>query len=257
MTMPTIPTALITDAQSGDNDAMWDVVAAHETLFAGIVRQVAVTASKEEREDLMQDARAVLLERIRAYDTDAPATLGTFVYRAVRRAVAESWARMTTGMSIDASTIIRVRKALADYDGNQEAAYLAIRARQSGHTMDRGTFLAAVEAMNGMERWDTPISSAHGRGDGNDELSLSDVTPDPSGDVTDPVERRELAYWLMAQIDTRQSYALRSYYGVGMEKADDATVSGQLRTTPASVRKIRTRGISAAQAVAIRHDVAA
>lgn len=255
MTMPaTVSDALITAAQAGDNDAMWSIVSLCDPLLNGIVRQVAPASKGEDAEDLLQEARAALIQRIRSYDsTSSSAALQTYVYAFVRRAVAESWVRMSTGLSVEPTLLLWVRKALADWDGNREAAFLAVNAH---HTVERSTFMAAVEAMGAMESWDASVGGSRSSTMG-ENLTLSEIIADPSGDVTDPVERRELAHWLMEQINPRQSYALRSYYGVGMEKADDTAVSMHLRVTPANVRKIRTRGITAAQTVAQSNDLAA
>jgi RNA polymerase sigma factor (sigma-70 family) len=249
-TAPAITDTLISAAQGGDQAAMWQIVSACETLIAGIVHRVAPGAPQSRAEDLVQEARATLVERIRLYDTDASAaSLQTFIYRSVRRAVAEEWIRMTTGLTVDPTTVLRAKHALAQYDGNREAAALSVYAR---HGIDRSAFMAATEALSMVDSLDGAPA-----GDVGDDLTLADVIADPSTDVTDPIERLELAEWLLSRIDSRQSYTLRAYYGVGMEPSTDGEVALHLRITPANVRKIRTRGIDAARSVANAYDVAA
>lgn len=255
MMTPTFTDETVAAAQAGDSDAMWEIVSAHEALFSALVHQIAPKPTREQREDLLQEARAVLVERIRDYTAESStASLTTYLYRTLRGAVTEAWIRMSTGLTVETSTIVRVRRALAEAGGNTELACLTLNAR---HRLDRATFLAAIDAMGTIDSLDTPVSSKHGSGDGNNELTLADVIADPTTDVTDPTERRELAAWLLSQIESRQSYALRSYHGVGMEQAEDTVVAFHLRVEPANVRKLRSRGIDAARVVAARHDLAA
>ncbi|MFF4478731.1 sigma-70 family RNA polymerase sigma factor [Streptomyces sp. NPDC001520] len=248
----TVTDELILAAQAGDSDAMWQIVSAHDSLIHGIVRAVAPGAKREAAEDLIQEGRAVLVQRIREYDsTSSAAKLHSYAYPTIRRAVAEAWVRMATGLTIDAGTALRVKRALVDYDGNREAAYLAMHARFG---TSREVFMATVDALGGVEWLDAPV----GRDDGDSQaLTLADTIADPTADVTDPTERRELARWLLNQIATRQSYALRSFYGIEMERTPDADVAAHLRTTPAAVRRLRTNGVRSAQSVAQRHSLAA
>jgi RNA polymerase primary sigma factor len=255
MTTVAISDDLISAAQAGSSDDMWEIVSRCDAMLAGIVRQVAPGAGREDAEDLLQEARAALIERVRSYDsTSSAAALQTYVYTSVRRAVAESWVRARTGLTIEPSTVLRVRKALVDYDGNSEAAFLAVQVR---HQISRETFMAVMEALSDPESWDAHVRIAGRASHAHQELTLADVVADPEADVTDPVERRELAHWLLRRIDPRQSYTLRSYYGVGMEKAEDADVADHLRVSPALVRKLRSRGIAACRQEASRHDLAA
>lgn len=251
MTTPTaIADELISAAQGGDGDAMWEIVSAFEPFFVGIVRQAAPKASVDQMDDLLQDARAVLVEKLRDYDSStSSAALQTYVYRSVRRCVAESWTRMTCGLSVEPATILRVRRALWSADGNRDEAADEMYAR---HGMERSTFLAAVETMTTVESLDTPRDGDDGEG-----LTLADVIADPEADVTDSVERRELAHWLLSQVDSRQSYALRSYFGIQMDKAPDDEVAAHLRVSTSLVRKIRSRGVANAATVAACHGLAA
>ncbi|MFE5159101.1 sigma-70 family RNA polymerase sigma factor [Streptomyces sp. NPDC056697] len=248
----TVTDELIHAAQAGDSDALWQVISAHDSLIHGIVRAVAAGAKREDAEDLIQEARAVLVQRIREYDsTSSAAKLHSYAYPTIRRAVAEAWVRMTTGLSIDAGTALRVKRALVDYDGNREAAYLSMHARFG---TSREAFMATVDALGDVECLDAPIK---GGSTDEDRPTLAETIADPTADVTDPTERRELARWLLAQIATRQSYALRSFYGIEMERTPDADVAAHLRTTPAAVRQLRTKGVRSAQTVAQRHSLAA
>jgi RNA polymerase primary sigma factor len=229
---------------------MWQIVSAHEDLVVGIIRQVAPTATREQREDYVQEARAVLVERVRLYDTDAGTALSSFSYATIRRAVLDAALRDACAVTIDPTTVRRVRQALSAVSGDPEAALAAM---QEGATpVSRHVFVAAVDAMRATDSLDAPID-----GDDGDMMTLADVLADPTGDVTDPWERRELAEWLLTQIRPRESYALRSFYGVGMQRQEDSDTAAHLQITPATVRKTRERGLSSCRTVAARYSVSA
>ncbi|CAM5401014.1 hypothetical protein SMICM304S_09581 [Streptomyces microflavus] len=60
-----VDTSTILAAQAGDSDAMWTVLEAHEPLLKSLVRTVAPTANAEDAEDLLQEARVALMEKLR------------------------------------------------------------------------------------------------------------------------------------------------------------------------------------------------
>ncbi|MFI7096386.1 hypothetical protein [Streptomyces lydicus] len=248
MTRTEVTDEQIREAQAGDQAAMWDIVSAHDPMVKSIIQAVAPGAGKEAREDMLQDGRAVLIEYIRRYDTAvSAAALPTYAYRAIRHAITESWLTSSSGMTIEISAVLRVRSALATHGGNVEAAWQDLQERN----MQRGTFIAALDALSSPESLEAPIQ------DGDNGATLADTIADPTADVTSPVERRDLARWLMTQIAPRQSYALRAHYGIQMTAVPDAEAAGHLQTTPANVRVLRTRGVAAAKTVATVHDIAA
>lgn len=239
---------MISAAQAGDDAAMWDVVTAHNGMIHGIIRSVAPGAKREDAEDLLQEARAVLVERIRSYDsTSSAAQLHTFAYAAVRRAVAEEWVRMTTGLTVDAGTALRVKRALFEFDGNTEAAYLMLHAR---YDTSRAVFLATLDALRAVEWLDAPQGEAGA-------LTLAETIADPTVSVSDTVERRDLAHHLLDNMAVRRSYALRSFYGITMDKMDDESVAAHLQVKRGAVRLLRLRGIESAAEYASRHGIAA
>lgn len=246
---------LVTDedvraAQSGDSDAMWRVVSEHDNLIRGMARKVAPAATAEQAEDLLQEGRASLISRIRSYDSDqSAAQLHTYAHSAVRRAIAEEWVRMSTGLSVDPTTVLRVRQALAQYEGNREAAILSLYAR---HGIDRGAAVAAMDALSAMEWLDGPM-----RGGDGESATLADTIPAAGADFTEPVERRELAHHLLKVIAPRQSYALAAFHGVGMAPAPDADVAAHLSAPAHRVRQLRSEGAESARVYARRHAIAA
>lgn len=251
MPTPAVSIETVTAAQAGDVEAMWQLVSAHEALFGRIVSQVAPRATADQREDYMQEARACFVERLRLYDTAAGTALTTYIYADIKRAVSAASLGDQCPVSIgNPTTVIQVRKALADAHGDADAAWVAI---ESGRQqISRGVFIAVVEALRATESLDAPVDVDEGDG-----LTLADILADPSADVTDPWERRELADWLLTKIRPRESYTLRAFYGVGLERAEDADVAAHLRITPANVRKTRGRALGSCRAVAARYSVSA
>ncbi|MEU7243364.1 sigma factor [Streptomyces sparsogenes] len=245
----TVTTEMIRAAQEGDSDAMWQIVSAHDGVILGIISTVAREASADDRDDLTQEARASLVQHIRDYDTSADVALTTYAYRAMRRAVEEEWVRMRTGLTVDATTVLRVKRCLAEFEGNAEAAALSAFAR---YTIGRDRFFAVLDVLQGTERLDAPMTSADDEG-----LTLADTIADPSSGVTDAVERRELARWLLGQIAARHSYALRAFYGIRMEKATDDEVATHLQTTRRAIPQLRMAGVRSARRTAEAHGLVA
>ncbi|MGW1828876.1 sigma factor [Streptomyces tubercidicus] len=247
----------IREAQSGNETAMWDIVSAHDPMVKSIIQSVAPSAGREDREDMLQDGRAVLIEHIRRYDrTVNAASLTTFAYRAVRHAIAEAWLTSSSGMTIEVSAVLRVRSALAAAEGDVEAAWAELHGSSS---LTRETFMAALDALSSPESLDAPMlaSPKSVAQDGAGFASLRDTIADPTADITSPTERRDLARWLVTQIAPRQSYALRAYYGIQMTAVPDAEAAGHLQTTAANVRVLRKRGVDAAKTVAAAHRIVA
>jgi RNA polymerase primary sigma factor len=244
-------------AQGGDGDAMWLILQAYEPMLFSVIRSVAPTAGADDAEDLLQEARAVLIQHVRDYDTEtSSAQLHTYAHRAVRRAVMTEWTKSTTALTIEPEAARRVKHALWEHDGDLDKAWASLSADEDPRRrMSRQLFIATVEALAGAECLDAPLH------DGTDGQSaggtLADTIPDTTSDYINPLERRQLARWLMTKIQNRQSLALRAHYGIGMTQADDADVAADLGIKPAAVRQLRSRGVSAARAVAQRHDIAA
>ncbi|MFB7114091.1 sigma factor [Streptomyces sp. NPDC056291] len=245
----------ISAAQAGDADTMWEIVSAFDPMFSSLVRSAAPSASVDDAEDLLQEARAVLIQHIRDYDSSSSAaSLSSFVYRAVRRTIAETHIEMTTALTVDPTTVIRVKRALWEAEGDVDKAWEALTdTADPKSAIGRERFLATVEALGSIERLDAPVGS-DADGDG---LTLADVVADPAAEVTDPTERRDLARWLMTQIPPRQSLALRSFYGVGMTRQEDSETCFAMGVKPAALRKLRSNGITSARRVAVINDLAA
>lgn len=246
----------IRNAQAGDSDAMWTIVLAFDPLFGDMIRSVARDASATDAEDYLQEARAVLIQHVRDYTSDASAaSLSTFVYRAARRAILEAAVMNRSALSVDPTQAIRVRRALAEHGGDAEKAWEEKfrDASDPRKRMSRELYIAMVDALSDVIALDAPHSAST---DG-DEVTLSDVIADSEADVSTALERRELARWILKQIPPRQSLALSAFYGVGMTRMEDAEACFTMGVKPAALRKLRSNGISSARRVVDAHEIAA
>ncbi len=243
-------------AQGGDSEAMWQIVMGLDATLRGIVRSVAPNASREDAEDYLQEARVVLIQRIKDFDSDASsAALMTYVYQAARRAVAEAHISNSCPVTVPASAAIVVRHLLWRHGGDAEKVWAELEGERSRtHKISREMFVALIEALTEAASLDTPTGGQDADGSG---LTLSDVLPDTSTNASDSVERRDLARWIMTQIPQRQAYALRAFYGVGMTKQEEPETCDDLAVKPAALRKLRSRGLDSSRAVVVAHGVAA
>lgn len=254
MALPAVTDELIAAAQCGDSDAMWTVVSAHDPIIKRLIRQTAPSASTDDADDLLQEGRAELISRIRSYDSaGTSAQLQTYAYTHVRRAIAEAHMRATTGLTVEPSALLRVRKALADYDGNREAAFLAVSAR---HGMERETFTAVMDIMTMLT---VSFESSEGRSGERrvSALTLAEVITDPAADFTATTDRAALAHHLLSVVAPRQSYALAAFHGVGMMQTPDEDVAAHLQTPKHRVRQLRGDGVRSARSYADRCGIAA
>ncbi|OSC76478.1 hypothetical protein B5180_01605 [Streptomyces sp. BF-3] len=247
-----VDTSIILAAQAGDSDAMWIVLEAHEPLMKSLVRSVAPAANAEDAEDLLQEARVALMERLRDYSTDTSASLATYARSAVQRAVSSYHLRSSSQLSIEPSTAITVKHALWVAEGNADRAWSIVEATGS---MSRERFVSMCEAFMEAGSLDAPL------GDSEDALTLADVTEDTSLDAMDPAERRDTARRLLAVIKPRQSYALRAFYGISMTPLTDEQASDELglsgRGKCAALRQLRKRGVDSARTQATRFGIVA
>jgi RNA polymerase primary sigma factor len=251
MTPTQVTNELIISAQGGDSDAMWQIVDAYEGVLRHAVRSVAPSANQEDAEDLLQEARAVLIQHVRDYRTDgSPAQLSTFAHHTIRRTVAEAWVRTSCALSVDPTTALRVKRALWTTEGDVDGAWMIVSSdANSKRRLSREVFLATVEAMADVDCLDAPA--------GEDGLTLAEVIPDADSDFTDPTERRELARYLLREIPQRQAYALRAFYGIGMTQMPDHDVAADLELKLVALRQLRARGVKYAQKVAASQALAA
>lgn len=248
-------------AQAGNQGAMWEIVSAFDPMLNVVIRSVAPGASTEDAEDYLQEARAVLIQHIRDYDSStSSAQLSTYVYRAARRAIAEADVMNHSALTIDPTAALRVRRALAENSGDVEAAWATFRdADQPTKRMSRELFLAMLEALMGAASLDATVVELGGghAGTERESLTLSDLVADPSAEIGHTAERRALASWLMSRIPQRQSLALRAFYGVGMTRQDDGETCTDMGIKAAALRKLRSNGVTSARRVADAHDLTA
>ncbi|WP_405620323.1 sigma factor [Streptomyces sp. NBC_00076] len=256
MSRETITAEQIRAAQAGDTDAMWAIVQGCDAMLRGIVRSVAPRASAEDAEDYLQEARAVLIQHVRDYRSEASsAQLTSYVYRAARRAVAEAHISSSCAVAIPATAAIVVRHLLWRHGGDVEKVWKELEGEKSAtHRISREMFVSILEALAGTTSLDAQAGSHDADGS---NLTLADVIEDPSSDVTDSVERCDLARWLMTQIPQRQSLALRAFYGVGMTKQDDQQTCADMAISGVALRRLRVRGVASARAVADANGLAA
>lgn len=254
MQQPTIsiPSDLIHAAQGGDGDAMWQIISAYDLVLLSMVRAAAPSAGKSDTEDLHQEARVALMQHIRAYDTESAAGLSTFAFRAVRRAITEEWVRLSVHSTIDPTQVIRVRRALWSSGDDVEGAWEIVSTVENPrHRMSRETFVSVCEALAGVLSLDAMALG------GSDADSLKDTIPDASSSFTDVTERRDLARFLLGEINSRQAYALRAQHGIGTMAMTDDETSAELglssRGSHAALRQLRQRGITSARTVATAH----
>ncbi|WP_406324034.1 sigma factor [Streptomyces niveus] len=249
---------LIREAQAGNGDAMWEIVSAYEPMLKAAIRSVAPSAGQDDTEGLLQEARATLIQHVRDYDTEASAaSLYTYAHRAVRRAVAEEWLNATTSLTVEASTALTVKRALWEAGGDVEGAWLAVSsATDAKRRLSWEVFTSVIEALADVACLDEGVKVRSGDSQVG-HATLADTIPDASSDFTDPVERRELARYLLSQIPSRQSLALRAFYGIGMSQSPDAETAADMAVTLAALRKLRSNGVISARAAAHTHDLAA
>ncbi|MFF1417579.1 sigma-70 family RNA polymerase sigma factor [Streptomyces sp. NPDC058280] len=248
---------LITAAQAGDGDAMWSIVSAYDGVIKHLIRSVAPTAGKEDAEDLLQEARAVLIQHVRDYDTtSSSAQLSTYAHQALRRSIAKAWVESTTSLTVDSSAALAVKRALWQTEGDIEGAWMIVGSHEDPRRrMSRESFIATVEALADVTSLDVPANidrNARNRAD-----TLADTIPDPASDFTDPAERRDLARYLLREIPQRQSLALRGFYGIGMTQTPDNEVAADMGIKTSALRKLRSNGLTSARKVAHSHDLAA
>ncbi|MCM2391757.1 hypothetical protein [Streptomyces albipurpureus] len=242
---------MIQQAQGGDSDAMWRVIISFDGVIRQIIRSVAASARPDDVDDLMQEARAVICQKIRDYTTDADAAqLATFLHLALRRAIATAWVRMTHGLTVEPIAVLTVKRALWDADGDTEAAWVMVGSSDNAkRRMSRETFVSVLDALQDTSSLDKPADETG--------LTLADTIAESVDEIEDPTERRQLAYWLLEQIKARHSYVLRAYYGIGMTAMSDAEVCDDMGLKPVAVRMLRLRGITRARQVAERVGLSA
>lgn len=254
MTATQVTDALIIAAQGGDRDAMWQIVSTYEGVLVSIVRAVASTAKPEQLDDLLQEARAILIQHVHAFEVKtSSAQLSTFAHRAVRRGVATEWVRMTTGLTIEPSAALAVRRALHQTQGDIEGAWMIVGSdADPRRRMSREAFVAVLEALEGTDSLDAPAG-----GDEDGSMTVGDTLPDPDGDFTTDTQRRELARFLLGQIANRQALALRAFYGIGMTQMTDQETALDMQVSTTRVRTLRGDGIKSARRLAGVHGIAA
>ncbi|MFF6928312.1 sigma-70 family RNA polymerase sigma factor [Streptomyces californicus] len=256
-----VTTSQIQAAQGGDQTAMWEIIDAFEPMIRHAIRTVAPAAQDEDAEDLLQEGRIVLIQHIRQYDTEASsASLSSYAYRALNRAIAEEWVRMSNAFKVDPTKVIRVRRALWEAEGKVEDAWKIVSEKADPtHRMSREAFVSVCEALMGVDSLEGPDHSGGWSGEGvrGGGATLADTIPDSSADFTDQAERKALAHYLLGEIPQRQAYALRAFYGIGMPETPDHDTAADLGIRVPNLRQLRSEGKRSCRTVAHSHGLAA
>ncbi|MFJ9694899.1 helix-turn-helix domain-containing protein [Kitasatospora sp. NPDC101183] len=241
-----ITTETIQSAQAGDSDAMWEILTGVEPMMLRIIATVTSgQASANDRDDLLQEARAAMITRVHAYDTTGPASLQTRAYREVHGAVARAWVSARSTVTPEPEVALRVRRALGEAEGDVEVAARRLSELPADRRVSRSRFMAALEALTPAIDLEAQVNSGNGR-----TLTLAEVLPDTHGeDLAEQAARRDLAVRALASVTPRRELVLRASYGVGMPPMEDAEIGGHLGgVAPARVRRIRWDGIQQARA---------
>ncbi|MEV4939614.1 RNA polymerase sigma factor [Streptomyces zaomyceticus] len=252
MSRTQVTDALITAAQGGDGDAMWAILCAYEPDMRAAVRAEAPKANEDEAEDLLQEARAILIQHLKAFDsTVSAASLSTYSYRAIRHGVAIAWTSMLSTLTVEPHAMLTVKRALWQTDGDVEGAWMIVGSDSDARRrMSWETFQSVVEALGSAVSLEAPAGD-------DDGVTVAETIPDPDSDFTDPTARRELCAFLLREIPQRQAFTLRAFYGISMTRQDDHSVAADMDLKPHAVRLLRSRGLDSCRAVAARHDIAA
>ncbi|MFB7919359.1 sigma factor [Streptomyces sp. NPDC056061] len=260
MSRPDITEDQIRRAQAGDTDAMMDVLTACEPTIRSIVRLVAPAASADTQEDLLQDARVALMEKLRDYSSDGGAHLTSYAYTSVRRAVAESYTKMSSSLDVEPQVALQVKRALWAAGGDVDGAWKIVSSSPDPRRrVSREAFVMIHEALMDVLPLDKPVGAP---GRDSTEMTLADAIPDTAADDGfSAVHRRDAARQILADLAPRQSYALRAFYGIGMMKLADEQTSDELglssRKKCEALRQLRTRGVKRARVVADALGIAA
>ncbi|MFI9123830.1 helix-turn-helix domain-containing protein [Streptomyces bikiniensis] len=259
MTRIEVTDALITAAQGGDSDAMWQILSAYEGVMKSAIRTEASKADQDQAEDLLQDARAILIQHVRDFDASSSAAkLSTYAHKAIRHGVALAWTSMSSAVTVEPYTVLAVKRALWRTKGDVEAAWAMVgEGEDERRRMSRETFVSVLEALKEAMSIDMPKKSNAKNTNVCDQAPLSETIPDPDSDFTDPVARRDLARFLLREIPPRQSFTLRAFHGIGMTRMDDTEAALDLAVRLPALRKLRSRGIDSCRSVAAAHGIAA
>ncbi|MFE3144781.1 sigma factor [Streptomyces scopuliridis] len=248
MSENTVTIELIQRAQGGDEYAMVEVIDAHVTLVESFITATLPDgAPTEDRDDLRQEARIAIMTAVMDYRTDSPATLTTFAYRRLQRAVKSAWVSMRPGLSSGSSTEERVRRALYATD-TVEAAWEKVNEGRSSmrDRMTRPTFDAAVVAVRYPVSMEYTVRESNDY-DGRDATTLADVTADPyASTMTERVEARMMVDQVFAGVSPRHEFVMRADYGIDVPVLESAEIGAHLDVTPARVRGIRRDALASA-----------
>lgn len=241
----------VTAAMGGDPTAVCEIVTALEGTIWSVVRREAPTAGYHQIEDLVQEGRACIVERLRSYDAERPdpELLVTVLQYHLRKVVSEEAARASSVLSVEPSAVKRVRAALAESQGDVRGAWVIVSDADRKHAMSRETFVSVLEAMAEAGTLDVPLGGGH---DDGDALCLVDVIADVAPDFADRQSNQQLVAWILRQLSLRENLALRAYYGIGMQKTEDVDQAAQMGISSANLRQLRTRGIKHARMAVAR-----
>ena len=82
-----VETRLIAAAQAGDESAGWELVQAHNKLWASMAREAALKNPSVPKDDYLQEARTAALLAIDTFDPDRGIRFSTYAFNEVRTAI--------------------------------------------------------------------------------------------------------------------------------------------------------------------------
>ncbi|MFD5504634.1 helix-turn-helix domain-containing protein [Streptomyces sp. NPDC127061] len=245
----TLTTEQIQAAQGGDEAAMVAVLDAHAVLIESFINATtAGKAAETDKDDLRQEARIAVLTALDDYRTDSAAKLTTFVYRKLEAAVRTGWVALRPGLSTGTSTEQRVRRAVAEAEGDIELAWVVVNENQPRKAqMARETFDAIVLALTPMDSMDAR-PGPYSRQPLDGEITLADVTADPyTSSMTDQVEAQMMVEQAFEAVSPRHEFIMRADYGIDIPLMESAEIADRLGITPSRVRGVRADALASAR----------
>lgn len=217
-------TALIAQAQAGDDVAMTALLADQESYLQAEVRRR--TQDPSVAEDLLQEGRIAVLQAVRRFDPSHGGRLWTYAKAPIRKALNEALTASASLVAVPAETARIARSE--EGDGLTPSALAAAR-----------TALAPPVTL------DAPIAQDTVGG-----LTWEEVLPDRRLDVEDRAVDRAYVEGLLDTLAPRSRMVLELAYGFGEEAPQtEAQIADRLGLSPRSVRRVKTAALARLRAV--------
>lgn len=231
-------------AQAGDPAAVETLVRAQVRYVAGEARKMASATVSEE--DLLQVGLSALVQAVRTFDLSREGVrLIVHAKPRIREAMNEERAGATTAMAIPGRTLRRFEQARRATSTMDAAADFA-----EGQGMDRKTFFAVADALNGAVHLDAPVSDESGASREREVLVGDALQPVPQPEPT-AVNRADVArIFDVAGLDARSERVVRLAFGFAGEPLSDADIAKATGLSRQSVGRIRNEAMAVLRRVA-------